>query len=395
VHGVAGRDNAEAVIDASGLCVTPGFVDLHTHLRFPGFTAKETIASGTAAAVRGGFTTICAMANALPAVDSAAQVERVRLMVESEAKCRVEIVGAVTRGLAGYEATDVGELIAAGVIAISDDGNPIVDASCMADALSSTESVGLPISAHEEMRTEDHGSRWPCEDEVDMIRRDLALLRRHGGRLHIAHISCRESVELVAEAQAQGLEVTAEVTPHHLALTKDIWEGDERLPPDHPATKVNPPLRSPLDVEAVQTALASGIIAAVATDHAPHCGVDKAGDYDGAAFGMIGLELALPILLEMVSIGSISLSNAVARLTIGPAELFCLKAGTLETGSAADVCIFDPNEQWQASRDTVVSKGKNSPMMRKTFTGRVKTTIVDGTIFHFGRDHELRALRAF
>ena len=392
--GTAVTGNVDTVVDASGCCVAPGFVDLHTHLRFPGLTAKETVASGTAAAVRGGFTTLCAMANSRPAVDSAEQIEHVRSMVAAEAKCRVEIIGAVTRGLSGQECTDTAELVAEGAIALSDDGNPVVSDECMVQALAASELLAVPISVHEEMHPTTHGSRWPCRDEVEMVRRDLEMLRRFGGRLHIAHISCRESVELLAEAQAHGVAATAEATPHHLTLTNDLWCGDMFLPSNHPSTKVNPPLRDQAAVTALRAGLSSGVITSVATDHAPHCGSDKAGDYDDAAFGMIGLELALPVILDMVNEGSMTMLDAVDRLTSGPSKAFNLKAGTLVRGSAADICIFDPMERWQASRDSIVSKGKNSPMLHRTLTGRVTATIVGGKVSHFGRDHELRAFRA-
>ncbi|HEV3311746.1 MAG TPA: amidohydrolase family protein, partial [Chloroflexota bacterium] len=212
-----GSPRPDREVDANGLIVTPGFVDLHAHLRYPGLPDKETIASGTSAAIRGGFTTVCAMANSKPPVDSGSRVETVQARIHAEARCRVHVIGAVSRGLDGHELADSRELAEAGVVALSDDGNPVTDQGLMRSALTESEKLGIPVSAHEETRLHKNangGGCWPCSGEVDMVRRDLALLRATGGRLHIAHVSCAESAELIAKAQSARLQVTAEATPH-------------------------------------------------------------------------------------------------------------------------------------------------------------------------------------
>jgi dihydroorotase len=388
---------AELTIDATGLVVTPGFVDIHAHLRYPGTADKETIASGTASAIRGGFTTVCAMANSDPPVDSGPRVEQVLDMVSREARCHVHTFGAVSVGLRGKQSADAADLVSAGAVALSDDGNPIADEALMRSTLRASERLGVAISVHEETREPvAGGSRacWACPGEVDIIRRDLDLVRLTGGRLHVAHVSCAESVALIADAQASGLAITAEATPHHLLLTSAIREETELLPPGHGNSKVNPPLRSDTDVAAIQEGVRSGVITAIATDHAPHSVWDKAGGLQGAAFGLTGFEVALPLILQLVAAGLLSLSTGVERLTTGPALSLGLKAGDLKPGSRADVCLFDPLATWQPGRDTIVSKGKNSPLTGATLTGRVAATIVAGTIHGFGADHGLRAIRA-
>lgn len=394
-QGVSGPQ-AERVVDANGATVTPGFVDIHAHLRYPGFPDKETIASGTSAAIRGGFTTICAMANSDPPIDSPSRLENTLEMVAREARCRVALVGAVSKGLEGQANTDAGGLHRAGAAALSDDGNPVMDPSIMAKALEASDRLGIPVSAHEERWSGAHGNRdpaSPCDGEVEMIRRDLDLLRRFGGRLHIAHVSCRESVELVGEAQAAGLPVTAEVTPHHLQLYRARLPA-VGLPHGHPNGKVNPPLRSLEDLQALQAGLASGVLSAVATDHAPHSRSDKTGSYQSAAFGFTGFELALPLLVRLVKEGVLGLPKLVERLTLGPARAFQLSAGTLKPGARADVCIFDPDRRWEASRDSLVSKGKNTPLSLQSLTGRVLWTVAGDRLHSFRNDHELRAFRA-
>jgi dihydroorotase len=372
-------------------------VDVHAHLRYPGQPDKETIASGTAAAVQGGFTTVCAMANASPPVDSPERVEQVLAMAEAEARCRLHTMGAVSRDLQGQEGTDARELALSGATALSDDGNPVADEGLMRQALQASERLGIPVSAHEEVRglapaTPD--ACWKCPGESQMVGRDLQLLGRDGGKLHVAHVSCTESVELIAEAQAAGLAVTAEATPHHLTMTSRVRDGGNNLPPGHGNSKVNPPLRSDADVTAVREGVRSGVISAIATDHAPHSSADKSGGLDGAAFGFSGFELALPLVMDLVRQGLLSLPAAVERLTLGPARCLGLAGGTLGAGAAADICVFDPAATWEPGRDTLVSKGKNHPAAGATVTGRVVMTVVGGTIYRFGADHGLRGFRA-
>jgi len=381
-------------LDAAGMIVAPGFVDIHAHLRYPGLPHKETIASGTAAAVRGGFTTVCAMANSKPAVDTPQLVEDVLRQAECEAHCRVHTFAGVSEELKGNRNTMGADLFAAGAIGLSDDGNPVRSEDIMREALEQSSRHGKPVSAHEESHHEAEDFRWPCSGEVHMIRRDVELLKSTGGRLHIAHVSCRESLDVIAAAKAAGLSITAEATPHHLALTEQVWEGEDELPANHGLAKVNPPLRSPQDVWALTEALEAGIVDAIATDHAPHAVSEKCVEPSCAAFGFSALELALPLLLQLVEAGKLSLATMVERLTAGPARIMQLHAGSLVPGAQADICLFDPNCEWTPARDTIVSKGKNHPLMGRPMKGRVMATVVDGRVFDFGRDHGLRALRA-
>lgn len=385
-------------LDTRGLVVTPGFVDLHTHLRFPGFPEKETVASGTAAAAAGGFTTVCAMANTDPVVDDVAVLNRVREEVQRFATVHVEQLAAVSRGLRGDQLTEMEALAAAGAIAFSDDGKPVWNRDLMAEALRRGAALNRPISVHEEdpsvvrdgvANAGDPARRqslplWPCAGEASLVARDLDLVARTGARLHIAHVSCADTVPLLRDADERNLPVTAEVTPHHLRLTDRLLDGDPAagLAPAHPCLKVNPPLRSPVDVEAMVEALASGLIGAVATDHAPHAAADKSGSFVDAAYGLSTIETALPLVLDLVRGGSIDLPTMIERLTSGPAAMFGLDAGTLRPGALADICIFDPDERWTLHRDAMRSMGKNTPLLGADLRGRVRYTFVAGVLAH-------------
>jgi dihydroorotase len=394
IRGINASDDA-LILDATGLIVTPGFVDLHTHLRFPGHPHKETIASGTAAAAAGGFTTICAMANTNPVVDSVETLRLVNDAISRESRVRVHQLGAISVRLDGVQAVDYQRLAEAGAIAFSDDGKPVWNIELMRNALRHSRELDLPVSVHEEDPGIVRGgvanagpvarrlglAEWPCSGEAVMVARDIQILQDVGGRLHIAHVSCADSLPYIREAKRRGLPVTAEVTPHHLVLTDELLDGDPAagLLPAHPCTKVNPPLRSAEDVQAMIEALADGTIDAVATDHAPHTSADKDGPFAGAAFGFSSIEMALPLLLELVRSGRVGLPTLVERLTAGPARVFGLRS-SLRPGARADVCVFDPTEEWRVTPSALRSKGKNSPLMNHSMIGRVRWTIVAGKI---------------
>jgi dihydroorotase len=388
-----------------GLIVAPGFVDLHVHLREPGFEDKETIQTGAEAAARGGFTTICCMPNTKPVLDSQATLEFVS-RAASSVSARVRPIAAISKGEKGAELSEMAELAAAGAVAFSDDGRPVSNSKLMRSALEYATMLDRPIVEH----CEDEGlaaggvmnegavatklglKGWPAAAEEIMLARDLALVRLTGGRYHAAHISTAGSVELIRRAKAEGLPVTAEVTPHHLLLT-DAWvagqrvgllgqEGQAQGQPYDTATKVNPPLRTQADADALIAGLLDGTIDAIATDHAPHAVVDKACEYDEAAFGISGLETALGALLALVHAGKVPLATLIAAHTIRPALAFGLPTGTLRPGAAADITIFDPNERWTVNPARFASKGKNTPLAGLTLTGRVRHTILGGRVVY-------------
>ncbi|HEY7348847.1 MAG TPA: dihydroorotase [Ktedonobacterales bacterium] len=388
-----------------GLIVSPGFVDLHVHLREPGYEDKETIQTGAQAAARGGFTTICCMPNTRPVLDSQAALEFVA-RAASGAPARVRPIAAISKGEKGAELSEMAELAEAGAVAFSDDGRPVSSSKLMRAALEYASMLDRPIVEH----CEDEGlaaggvmnegavatrlglKGWPAAAEEIMLARDLALARLTGGRYHAAHVSTAGSVELIRRAKAEGLSVSAEVTPHHLLLTDEWVAGrragllgdnspDQGLPYDT-ATKVNPPLRTRRDAEALLEGLLDGTIDAIATDHAPHTVVDKACEYDEAAFGISGLETALGALLALVHAGKLPLATLLAALTIRPALTFSLPAGTLRPGAAADITIFDPQERWLVDPQRFASKGKNTPLAGLLLKGRVRCTILGGTLVY-------------
>ncbi len=390
------------VFDARGMVVTPGFVDIHTHLRDPGYEYKETIATGTQAAARGGFTTVCCMPNTNPPIDSVATVEYVLRAAAATAAVRVVPIGCVSRGRAGKELAEMGDLAAAGCAGLSDDGAPVADGSLMRRALEYASTFGLPVIEHAEDPELAHegvihegwvsarlGLRGqPSSAEEAMIARDLALAAELGARLHIAHISTAGAVELVRRAKANGVAVTAEVTPHHLALTHEAVafseDGIHGLAYDT-AAKVNPPLRTPEDAAACLAGLIDGTIDAVATDHAPHATIEKACEFDEAAFGISGLETAFALCLSLVHEGRLELPTLVERLTAGPVRTLDLSRwepgiGSLAPGAPADVCIFDPDAAWTVDPAAFASKGKNTPLAGRTLRGRVVLTVAGGKV---------------
>jgi dihydroorotase len=399
--------DAEIVDLPESWVLAPGFVDLHAHLREPGFEAKETIATGAAAAARGGFTTICCMPNTQPVIDSRATLDYV-LHAAREASARVRPIAAISKGEAGRELSEMMELAEAGAVAFSDDGRPVASSHLMRAALDYAAPLGKPVVEHCQDDDLVGGGvmhegpiatllglkGWPSAAEEVMLARDLALVRLTGAKYHAAHLSTAGAVELVRQAKRAGLPVTAEVTPHHLLLT-DAWVAGERTGPlvealaasgATPApgprydtnAKVNPPLRSAEDCAALLAGLLDGTIDAIATDHAPHASVEKDCEFGEAAFGISGFETALASLLALVHAGRMPLPTLIAALTVRPAQAWNLDAGTLKPGAPADLVIFDPDETWTVDPARFASKGRNTPLAGLTLRGRVRQTWLGG-----------------
>jgi dihydroorotase len=377
------------VVDAAGKFVVPGLIDMHVHLREPGREDKETIATGTRAAVMGGFTSVCAKANTFLVMDNPAVVEFVHSRAEAAAYAHVFPVGSVTEGLRGYGSlSEIGSLKDAGVVAISDDGVPVVASDVMVAALRYAADYDLPLVAH----SEDYGlsaggvvtegpvsSRTglagiPAEAEEAMIARDLALLRQAGGKLHVAHVSAASSLEHIRRAKAEGLDVTCETTPHYLLLTAEAAAGFDA------DAKMNPPLRSEEDRAAMAEGAADGAIDCVATDHAPHTKAEKDKEFARAPFGVVGLETALRLVYTyLVLPGIISLERMVELMSANPARRLKLEGrGTLAPGSRGDVTVFDPAPEDTIRSASFYSQGKNTPFEGWAVRGRVDTVLVDG-----------------
>jgi dihydroorotase len=382
------------VIDAQGCWVLPGFIDLHVHLREPGEEGKETILSGAQAAVAGGFTAVVAMPNTLIVNDSPLVTEFILSRAREAGLCDVFPAGALSKGLKGEEMAEIGELARAGCVCLTDDGRPMMNAGLLRRILLYAKVFRLPVMVHEEDLTlsgrgvASEGARAtrlgldpiPPSAEVSMVARDLVIAEETGGQLHLAHVSCEGSVRLLRDAKKRGLAVSAEVTPHHFTLTDAALEGYDT------DAKVNPPLRAMEDVKAVREALADGTVDAIATDHAPHGPLDKEVEFDRAANGMIGLETALPLTLELVQQGVLSKERAVELLTIGPAKAFRLPGGHLAAGAPANVTIVDPEARWTVEASRFFSKSRNTPFQGRSVRGRVACTIVHGqVVFEAGR----------
>jgi dihydroorotase len=377
------------LLDAGGCVVTPGLIDLHVHLRDPGLTHKEDIASGTAAAVRGGFTTIACMANTVPPIDHPALVEYVRSVASKAGACRVVPVGAITKGLAGEELAPIGGLVASGAAAISDDGAAVANAGLLRRAMVYASMYGLPVMEHCEDRALSgggvmHEGHWsavlglhgipPISEEV-VLARDLLVAESAGAHLHALHVSTAGSVRLIREAKRRGVRVTAEVTPHHLALTDETVQGFD------PNRKMNPPLRSSEDRDALREGLRDGTIDAIATDHAPHAVEEKMVEFDQAPFGVIGLETALGVALTvLVHPGVLTLPKLIRAMSTAPASILGLPGGRLAPGAPGDVTILDLDRTWIVDPATFASKSRNTPFAGWELTGKAVATVVGGEV---------------
>jgi dihydroorotase len=381
------------VLNAKDMIVCPGFIDCHCHLRQPGFEEKETIASGSRAAAKGGFTTICCMPNTNPPLDSRAAIDYVKATAASEGAVRVLPIGCISKARKGEELADMKELAQAGVVAFSDDGNTVMDSHLMRRAMEHSLALGLPISDHCEDTTTSSGGQVnegaiatklglagvPAAAEESIVARDLTLAQLTGARIHIAHTSTEGSVELIRWAKDKGIAVTAEATPHHLTLTEEsVLEYGTMV-------KVSPPLRTDRDVNALIRGLNEGVIDIIATDHAPHSDKDKRQEFALAPFGISGFETALASLMGLVHDGKIELKLLIAKLTSEPARIIGKrfgKLGTLEVGSTADVIIFDPDLEWTVDTSKFASKGKNTPLNGKRLKGKVMANIYQGKIIY-------------
>jgi dihydroorotase len=377
-------------IDAQGWLATPGWIDIHTHLREPGQTHKETIRTGTEAAAAGGFTSIACMANTKPVNDSSFITTYIQQKVASESSINVYPIGAITKGLEGQELAEIGSMWEAGIVAISDDGKTVMNSYLMRKALDYSKRFNLAVVCHAEdsnlkgrgvMNEGFNSARFglrgiPKASEEIIVARDILLTELTGARLHVAHVSTAGSVALIREAKRRGIQVTAEVTPHHLTLT------DEVVGTYDTNTKVAPPLREPQDVEAVTEALADGTIDALASDHAPHSVEDKEVEYDHAEFGMVGLETAFPLYYRMALQKGVSLKRIISAMTHKPAEIIGIPKGTLKVGADADITVFDPEMKYRINKNDFRSKSKNTPFDRWDVQGKVRYTIVAGKIVY-------------
>jgi len=385
-----GKNGSVHIIDARHKLVLPGFVDLHVHFREPGFEYKETIKSGTAAAAAGGFTSVCCMPNTQPVNDSQAITEFILEKARIAGNARVYPVGAITKGSEGKELAEIGDLRRAGCVAISDDGQPVMNSLVMRRAMEYALAFDLPVIDHcEDLHLSEGGCMnegvvstqlglqgVPAAAEDVMVSRNLALAELTGARLHLAHLSTAGSVRLVREAKARGIRVTAEACPHHFTLTEEAVRGFNTL------AKMNPPLRAWDDVQAIKEGLRDGTIDVIATDHAPHATQEKLQDFAAAPNGIVGLETALSLTLVLVEEGVLTLESAVAKLTSAPARAFSLNAGTLASGVDADVVIVDPQETWEIDPSRFRSKSRNTPFAGWKVKGRVHATLLGGRIVY-------------
>ncbi len=381
------KANGGQVIDAGGKLVVPGLIDMHVHLREPGFEYKETVATGTTAAKAGGFTSVCCMPNTNPVNDNRSVTEFI-LSRAKEASTRVYPIGAITKGSRGEELAEMSELHSAGCRAVSDDGKPVMNASIMRRAMEYSKIFDLLIISHcEDTSLSDKGVMHegavstelglrgiPRAAEEVMTGRDIALAELTGARLHIAHVSTAGSVRMVRNAKARGVRITAETCPHYFSLTDEAVRGYNTL------AKMNPPLRTAEDVAAIKEGLKDGTVDVIATDHAPHAADEKEGEFDYAPFGIVGLETALGLTLRLAGEGILSLTEVIRKLSFNPAGILGIEKGTLSVGSDADITIIDPDAEWTVDATQFQSKSRNTPFNGWKLKGRAVQTIVGGKL---------------
>ncbi len=389
-----GIEDCEAeVIDAKGMVVSAGLIDMHVHLREPGYEYKEDIKTGTMAAAAGGFTSVCCMPNTNPVADNATVISFIKSRADKVASCRVFPTGSITKGLLGKELSEMGEMKKEGIVAVTDDGRPVENGSVMRRAIQYASHFDLPVISHcEELSLLDSGSMndgavctrlglrpiVPAVEEA-MVARDILIAEHEGKRIHIAHVSTKGSVDLIRQAKKRGVMVTCETAPHYFSLTDDAVDGYNTN------AKMNPPLRSEADVEAIIEGLCDGTIDAIITDHAPHHIDEKNLEFDYAANGIVGLETSLALSITyLVKTGKLTLNEMLQKMTYNPSNILNLGLGEIALGAIADLTIFDPDEIWTVKVDNFKSKSKNSPYDGFTLSGKAHMTIVEGRIMYNG-----------
>lgn len=378
---------AAEIIDAENCIVAPGLIDMHTHLREPGREDEETVFTGTRAAIKGGFTTVTCMPNTEPPLDNPAIIKSLKEIIERDALSNVSIVGCATEGRAGKRPTDFHKMKKEGVVAVSDDGSSVYDEKVMTEALQQSKEEDLLVIEHcEDKKISANGVMnqsftatklglcgIPNASEYEMVKRDIELAKKLSCSIHIAHVSTKESVALIRKAKQGGVRVTAETAPHYFSLTEECCATYDTN------TKMNPPLRSKEDIEAIKEALKDGTIDAIATDHAPHTDSEKDVEFDFAPFGIIGLETALSLsAMELVEKNIISWADLITKMSVNPARILGIKKGSLKKGSIADIAIIDPNKEYTYTKDSIESKSKNSPFINWILKGRAITVFVGG-----------------
>lgn len=379
------------IIDARDMIVIPGLVDMHVHLREPGFEHKETIKTGTMAAVKGGFTTVCCMPNTFPVNDNASVTEFIKRKASQEGYCTVLPIGAITKGQKGEELAEIGTMRKEGCVAFSDDGQPVMNSLIMRRALEYSKAFNVPVISHSEDLSLSEGGVMnegllsvtlglrgsPAEAEQIMIFRDIVLAELTGGKLHIAHVSTKGSVDVIRNAKKRGVHVTAETCPHYFSITEDAVKGYDTN------AKVNPPLRTAQDVEAIKDGLRDGTIDVIATDHAPHHRDEKLREFDMAPSGISGLETAFSLSMRLVESHILTFSQLIEKMALNPARILQIDKGTLRVGSDADVVIIDEKKEYTVESQKFISKGKNTPFNGWGLRGMPVITIYKGKVYEW------------